>query len=247
MSDIEIENGCTCGMNPTVRSWHLPHCPLRKLPTGAPLAEGQERQTARLLKRLILTATAKDAQQEDIEAVERQILALAASSAAAPVTQASDCRWCEHVKNGQRAHCPMHGFSATTKQVCRVVHVEGCDGECSERASSPAVLRGVSESHQNLRVAHARKQGAVDGFQQGWHAALKRIQQGDSAHDLRELLPLSASSPGSSDVLAVAEELERLYKLTPLVTIKGEDRVTLRKAVELLRASQGEARAPGSH
>lgn len=57
----------------------------------------------------------------------------------------------------------------------------------------------------------------------------------------------SPSSPASSDVLAVAEELERLYKLTPLVTIKGEDRVTLRKAAELLRASQGQARAPGSH
>ena len=40
-----------------------------------------------------------------------------------------------------------------------------------------------------LRIDHARKQGAADGFQTGWHAALKRIIEGDSAQELGELVP----------------------------------------------------------
>jgi hypothetical protein len=42
---------------------------------------------------------------------------------------------------------------------------------------------------ESLAVDHARKQGAADGFQQGWHAALTRINHGDNIEDLRRLVP----------------------------------------------------------
>lgn len=45
------------------------------------------------------------------------------------------------------------------------------------------------QAEEPLRVAHARKQGAADGFQDGWHAALTRISDGDGVNSLRELIP----------------------------------------------------------
>lgn len=47
----------------------------------------------------------------------------------------------------------------------------------------------ISYGEMELRLAHARKQGAADGFQQGWHAALQRMREGDKIHDLAELVP----------------------------------------------------------
>lgn len=50
-------------------------------------------------------------------------------------------------------------------------------------------MTNISYGEMELRLAHARKQGAADGFQQGWHAALQRIREGDKIHDLAELVP----------------------------------------------------------
>lgn len=44
-------------------------------------------------------------------------------------------------------------------------------------------------SSEALRIAHARKQGAADGFQHGWHAALARLRAGDSLDELTALVP----------------------------------------------------------
>ena len=37
--------------------------------------------------------------------------------------------------------------------------------------------------------AEQRKQDNADGFQAGWHAALKRLTEGDSIAELRQLVP----------------------------------------------------------
>lgn len=42
---------------------------------------------------------------------------------------------------------------------------------------------------------HARKQGAADGFQEGWHAALQRTSQGDDVNALRDLVPTPRTQP----------------------------------------------------
>lgn len=47
----------------------------------------------------------------------------------------------------------------------------------------------VVPNTEALRIAHARKQGAADGFQQGWHAALARIRAGDALDELIALVP----------------------------------------------------------
>ena len=47
----------------------------------------------------------------------------------------------------------------------------------------------VEGETESIFVSHARKQGAADGFQQGWHAALHRVREGDKIHDLAELVP----------------------------------------------------------
>jgi hypothetical protein len=51
-----------------------------------------------------------------------------------------------------------------------------------------------------LRVEHARKQGAADGFQAGWHAALRRVADGDDIAELTSLVPSPAlPDPGSPE------------------------------------------------
>lgn len=47
------------------------------------------------------------------------------------------------------------------------------------------------QESESLRVMHARTQGAANGFQQGWHAALKRVRDGDAADDLAALVPVN--------------------------------------------------------
>jgi len=59
------------------------------------------------------------------------------------------------------------------------------------RTFARVILKHADES---FRVAHARKQGAADGFQNGWHAALTRISEGDSVETLRELVPPSVKT-----------------------------------------------------
>lgn len=48
---------------------------------------------------------------------------------------------------------------------------------------------GLQLDASEQRIAHARKQGEANGFQQGWHAALQRMRDGDKIHDLLELVP----------------------------------------------------------
>lgn len=58
-------------------------------------------------------------------------------------------------------------------------------------------------SADTLAVIHARKQGAADGFQEGWHGALERVCEGDSAAALAELVP-EYSSPKRIAELQIA-------------------------------------------
>lgn len=60
-------------------------------------------------------------------------------------------------------------------------------------APSPVPARQPEDGHWLLRVEHARKQGAADGFQDGWHAALTRVGEGDSVFDLVALVPKRAA------------------------------------------------------
>ncbi len=58
----------------------------------------------------------------------------------------------------------------------------------SSQGVHPAVSP-AAQSEETLRVMHAKKQGAADGFQAGWHAALARIKMGDGANELGALCP----------------------------------------------------------
>jgi len=42
---------------------------------------------------------------------------------------------------------------------------------------------------EGTAMPHARLQSHADGFQTGWHAALTRVQAGDSVEDLRAVVP----------------------------------------------------------
>lgn len=48
---------------------------------------------------------------------------------------------------------------------------------------------------ESTALPHARKQSHADGFQVGWQAALKRIQEGDSIEDLRNACPMPPEQP----------------------------------------------------
>lgn len=80
-----------------------------------------------------------------------------------------------------------------------------------------AALQREKEQSESLRVMHARRQGAADGFQEGWHAALTRIRQGDSLADL-DLVPDSAShyreraEQAERERAALAQQVEKLAK-----------------------------------
>ena len=50
-------------------------------------------------------------------------------------------------------------------------------------------LRRENTRLVDIALPHARKQGAADGFQRGWHAALARVSQGDDATELSALVP----------------------------------------------------------
>jgi hypothetical protein len=71
--------------------------------------------------------------------------------------------------------------------------------------ASSAVVVGADQQERTylywqLRVEHARKQGAADGFQAGWHAALRRVADGDDIAELTSLVPSPAlPDPGSPE------------------------------------------------
>lgn len=48
---------------------------------------------------------------------------------------------------------------------------------------------GYPDGYWQLRVEHARTQGAANGFQQGWHGALARIRDGSDIDELSSLVP----------------------------------------------------------
>lgn len=56
-----------------------------------------------------------------------------------------------------------------------------------------AALVEAQQEIERLRAAgpaaHARNQSEADGFQDGWHAALKRVSDGDDMSDLTALVP----------------------------------------------------------
>lgn len=61
----------------------------------------------------------------------------------------------------------------------------------------------VNADDAALRIEHARKQGAADGFQAGWHGALKRIAEGDDPKELADIVPGAALA---------GEKLEKLIE-----------------------------------
>ena len=94
------------------------------------------------------------------------------------------------------------------------------DGSASWMAPQPAL-------DESLRVMHARKQGAADGFQQGWHAVLKRLREGDPLDELSELVPRPpAFSPLEEGLLGMLRHLKRQFavgKLGARVSVPRED------------------------
>lgn len=80
-----------------------------------------------------------------------------------------------------------------------------------------AYRQGAREQPENceIRVQHARKQGAADGFQEGWHAVLTRIREGDSLTELTALVPPTlteqstrAKAEGARDTRAQWQPIE---------------------------------------
>lgn len=83
------------------------------------------------------------------------------------------------------------------------------DSDRDEADRVLAVLRASSApppEDESLRVQHARKQGAADGFQQGWHAALRRVREGDAVTLLEELVPLSPASSAPPEIPSDPQE-----------------------------------------
>lgn len=62
----------------------------------------------------------------------------------------------------------------------------------SALTQEPKEEKGIPEAEpakESLAVMHARKQGAADGFQRGWHGALTVIADGGHVDYLRDLVP----------------------------------------------------------
>jgi hypothetical protein len=91
--------------------------------------------------------------------------------------------WCsrEPGHDGPCAARPVgnQGRKVTETDALRAQNPDQCQAGC-----------GVPLSEQ-----HAKKQGAADGFQQGWHAALDRVVRGDRIADLRALIPHGPALP----------------------------------------------------
>lgn len=69
---------------------------------------------------------------------------------------------------------------------------EVADQMKEEIAKGDARLREAQQAlsqSETIRIMHARKQGAADGFQDGWRAALKRVSEGGAVADLLDLVP----------------------------------------------------------
>ena len=49
---------------------------------------------------------------------------------------------------------------------------------------------------EDTALPHARKQSHADGFQVGWHAALKRVEAEDPIESLRNACPLPSEREG---------------------------------------------------
>lgn len=76
-------------------------------------------------------------------------------------------------------------------------------GRLFHAAPAEPPARAAAPQEISRRVMHARKQGAADGFQQGWRAALSRIKQGDVVADLLALIPHGPRLPiGVTDAIS---------------------------------------------
>ena len=74
------------------------------------------------------------------------------------------------------------------------------DAAKTTTALCPWCTHAHKAQRESLEVAHARKQGAADGFQQGWHAALQRVHEGDiHVNDLVKLVPVPLTCTWSLD------------------------------------------------
>ena len=70
-------------------------------------------------------------------------------------------------------------------------------GSCCDNAPMGAQIEQLWPPTVNLRIAylegtvipHARKQEHANGFQAGWHAAIDRVNEGDSVETLKALIP----------------------------------------------------------
>jgi hypothetical protein len=85
------------------------------------------------------------------------------------------------------------------ERALRSIAANSCCTSCRETAlvAEAALREAEPPQDESLAVAHARKQGAADGFQDGWHAALQRMREGDKLHDLGELVPCPSSLSAS--------------------------------------------------
>lgn len=82
-------------------------------------------------------------------------------------------------------------------------------------AAPPA--QAQEPTYTELQYQHARMQSHADGFQTGWHAALKRMGEGDRIHDLRELVPEPTVAPAPAQ-----ERTEPMNVGTPLEGTAGK-------------------------
>ena len=98
-------------------------------------------------------------------------------------------RWYETLAAAQ----PAPATVTPDRQCCDTKRGSVVDWVCVKEAGHTGAHTDGSASwfddRAYLQIQHARKQGDADGFQKGWHAALKRVSDGDSVVELQQLVP----------------------------------------------------------
>lgn len=110
-----------------------------------------------------------------------------------------------------------------------------CELKPTTEACEPLDANALYQQPESLRIMHARKQEAANGFQAGWAAALKRVSEGDKPTWLAELVP-------EYDALVkLAEAESRLQALTE-ERDKAVERLTFELAILQSVGADGSAK-----